>query len=554
MDTQARPSRSKYRPTKQLSFELREHCGVYFEEQLYCHGLNLLLSLLSSGSATPDAPVPSPPPEFLAVAATIVVHPSTTTRAKSADNKQAANIALQLLRLTNSLVGPLAANFDAAFTFTHFTKSRSGARRAVADDGAEKPMEKEALNFELAHRGALWSRAEDFWHVVGWAFNCAVLHPSRWPRWRLLLEFLCEALEADWRERMRLVVELERDPEGETAVRAECERILCGSLIYQYYKATSGVSSPDRRMMRAIFADGTPGSTNEFREVFHKELLELKEETAKPRKREVNVNIDEEIYGDYLEWDVDDDESDSVRNELRQTLPTRPKRQRTTKARHAGNDDVDKNYDLLNRACSENLTMLGDLDSLALRQRFLAIISRVSASIPDHFMSVDRLYLLYVDFIRHLPLPIFQVFVSPSVLCQFSVDAQTTLCEMLLERLCESRKPTCREPYLTQDKLELDFLPYAASTSDTIDNARMSILLESVLRLLAASGLLQGGPSLKEAVEMGIEARAEKALKDTKIGQSKMKAEEFGWTWLIESGERLTCLVERVAPPEPPVE
>ncbi|KMU78686.1 hypothetical protein CISG_01726 [Coccidioides immitis RMSCC 3703] len=449
MDTQARPSRSKYRPTKQLSFELREHCGVYFEEQLYCHGLNLLLSLLSSGSATPDAPVPSPPPEFLAVAATIVVHPSTTTRAKSADNKQAANIALQLLRLTNSLVGPLAANFDAAFTFTHFTKSRSGARRAVADDGAEKPMEKEALNFELAHRGALWSRAEDFWHVVGWAFNCAVLHPSRWPRWRLLLEFLCEALEADWRERMRLVVELERDPEGETAVRAECERILCGSLIYQYYKATSGVSSPDRRMMRAIFADGTPGSTNEFREVFHKELLELKEETAKPRKREVNVNIDEEIYGDYLEWDVDDDESDSVRNELRETLPTRPKRQRTTKARHA-------------------------------------------AYLP-----------------RAIP---------------------------------------------HQDKLELDFLPYAASTSDTIDNARMSILLESVLRLLAASGLLQGGPSLKEAVEMGIEARAEKALKDTKIGQSKMKAEEFGWTWLIESGERLTCLVERVTPPEPPVE
>ncbi|EEP80316.1 predicted protein [Uncinocarpus reesii 1704] len=549
MDSQSEPPGPPYRPTKPLPFELRQHCGIYFEEHLYCQALNLLSSLVSSGTASWASAAYLPPPEFLALTATLVVHPSTTTRAKTDENRQAANIALQLLRLTNALVGPEAADFNAAFVFTHFTKSRSGARRLVDNLEGQDTGKGEALDFELANRGSLWSRAEDFWHIVGWAFNCAVLHPSRWPRWKLLLEFLCEVLEDDWRERVRRSEELG----GGGKKKAEREELLCGSLIYTFFKGTSGISSPERRMMRAIFADGTPGATNEFREIFHNELQEAKQDGDKLKKREVNVNIAEDIYGDYLEWDLDDDEgTNSVLNEFKDELPTRPKRKRRTKADGAGGAEVDKNYDLIHKAHSESLTLLGDLEALALRQRFLAILSAVSEGIPNRFMELDHLYLLFVDFIRHLPLPIFQLFVSPSVLLRLPVHPQTTLCEMLLERLRENKKRSSQSPYLNQDKLEADFLPYAASTSSVIDNARVSILLESVLRSLSAEGLLHVRPSLKEAVEEGILARGERAQTDTKKGQSKMKAEEFGWTWLIESGERLMHLVlrEEEAPTE----
>lgn len=439
-------------------------------------------------------------------------------------------------------MGPLGADFAAAFTFTHFTTSRSGARRQIdfGLDGSSNDGEP-LSNIELAQRGSLFSRAEDFWHVVGWAFNCAILHPNRWPRWKLLLEFMCEVLEADWEERVRLVEEL---PGAERLARGgKRQTILCGSIIYRYFKSTSGVSSRDRRMMRAIFADGTPSATNEFREIFHNELKELEKDKEEFKKREVNVNVDEEIYGDYLEWDMDEEEKeDSVPG---QELPTRPKRQRTTRGNPSGSTDVDKNYDLLNVSHSDNLNLLGDLDALSLRQRLLAILSAVSAAIPEDFMHIDELYHLYVDFIRHLPLPIFQLFVSPSVLLDLPADAQCTLCEMLLERLRENKLFISDEPYLNQHKLERYFLPYAASTSDVIDNARVSILLESVVRLLAGNGVLRATPSLKEAVEKGIMKRANKAQTDKTKNQSKLKAVEFGWTWLIESGERLTYLVEK---------
>ncbi|KAI1944949.1 hypothetical protein LOZ57_004622 [Ophidiomyces ophidiicola] len=527
-----------YRPVKPIPFELRQHCGIYFEEQLHCHALNLLLSLVYSGTAASSAAF-IPPPEFLALAATFIVHPSTTTRAKSKEKQQAANLSLQLLSLVNSLVGPIGAKFGIAFTFTHFSTSRSGAKRSIDNfDGASDEIE--TLNFELAQRGSLWSRAGDFWHIVGWAFNCAVLHPNRWPRWKLLLEFICDMLEADWRDRLQQGKNLK-----DYGTKAE---ILRGSIIYKWLETTSsGVSSRDRRIMRAIFADGASNSVNEFREVFHNELKELQKENSFSQKRDVVVNIDEDIYGDYLDRDVDDDEEESDSPPtIGGELPSRPKRQRRARVKNSGAIDVDRNHDLLNMSCSDNIALLGDLECLSLRQRLLAIISAVSAAIPDDFMHIEQLYHLMVEFILPLPLPIFQLFVSPSVLLNFPVDAQVTLCEMLLERLRENKKLFSQGPSVfNQSKLEL-YLPLTANNADVFDNTRVSILLESAIRLLSINGLLRVTPSFKQALNVGIDARGEKAQSDTKKGQNRLKAEELAWTWLIESGERLAYLTEEV--------
>ena len=163
-------------------------------------------------------------------------------------------------------MGPVGANFDLAFTFTHFASSRYGGRR-LADSKNElkntaTDEDTEPLNFELARTGALWSRAEDFWHVVGWAFNCAVIHPKRWVRWQLWLEFMCDVLEDDWRERERRSESLDNEPEDH--FQSASDHWLKESLIVKYISTSSGGYGRNRRILRAIFADGSATAVNEL--------------------------------------------------------------------------------------------------------------------------------------------------------------------------------------------------------------------------------------------------------------------------------------------------
>jgi hypothetical protein len=192
------------------------------------------------------------------------------------------------------------------------------------------------------------------------------------------------------------------------------------------------------------------------------------------------------------------------------------------------------------------VSLLGGFPSLALRQRLLHLLSAVSEDLPASFTTLEELYHLFVENIRHLPLPIYQAFVSPFVLPHFSAAAQTTLCEFLLFRMRENAAPDTDEEYLNQAKLEECFLPYAASTPSIVDNAKMSIALESLLVLLADSDMLTVTPELKTAVQEGIMARADKVQVETRKNQSSRKTEDIEWCWLLESGERLMFLVDEV--------
>ncbi|KAK2741169.1 hypothetical protein FQN55_008432 [Onygenales sp. PD_40] len=547
MAAQGEEETPKYRPAKALPYELRQHCAAHLEEKLFQNAFDLLLGLLSAGTIA-SGPAFVPSPQLLAVAATVAVHPSTTTRTNAKESHKAANTALQLLRLTNKLVGPLGGRLEAAFTFTHFNLSRHGGRRRVNSDANgssngdySSSTDTAPLNLDLARGGSLWLRAEDFWHAVGWAFNCSVLYPKRWARWQAWLQYMCEVLEDDWAERERLI---KRSSNGaQSPIEHE---ILKESLIAKYILGTSGVSGHHRRILRAIFADGCPTALNEFRQVFHNELKEPGRDEAKLKRREVDVNVDEDIYGDYLARG-DDDDSDELA--IKEERPSRPKRSRTSApsptSNLSGDFDVDPSGKLPEISDSEHLSRLGGLPALGLRQRLLQLLSTVSASLPETFMTLDSLYHLFVEFIRHLPLPTFQVLVSSPVLGNFSDAARSSLSEMLLFRLLESAAPSSSESFLNQAKLENCFLPYAASTNSAVDNARVSLLLETLLRLLHSNGLLTVQPSLKQALEKGIMSRATKSQSDVRKGQGKLKAEESGWTWLIESGERMDHLVNK---------
>ncbi|THC94645.1 hypothetical protein EYZ11_005867 [Aspergillus tanneri] len=509
----------------------------------HTQALDLLLNILTSSTELPTS-VFVPSPQHLAIAATFLVHPSTTTCAKTIEEEEAPNASLRLLRLTNTLAGPISANFRLAFSFTHFESSRQGRRRHEHDsDDDMKP-----LNLHLGQSSSVWSRAEDFWHAVGWALNCSVLHRERWQRWQTWLEFMCEVLEDDWNERIRLHTSTEQGAEK----GGDDSKILKDSLILRYITEGTGGYGRNRRILRAIFADGGSGSVNEFREVFHKELKQRKRGGENVKKREVEVNIDEEQYGDYLANDDDDEDGSSPGQTDNTTAKAkRPTRQskrprRGTRSKdahaHANNDAQTTTH------TNGDVALFGGFPSLALRQRLLHLLSSVSQHLPKCFVSLEELYHLFAENIRHLPLPTFQALVSPSILPYFSSAAQTTLCEFLLFRMRESHAADSDEQYLNQTKLVRCFLPYAANTSSITDNAKISITLESLLMLLAESDMLTVTPELQGAVQTGILARADKAQAESKKSQNSRKYEDVEWCWLLESGERLMFLVNEILP------
>ena len=110
----------------------------------------------------------------------------------------------------------------------------------------------------ISDADSVWQRAEDFWHVVGWAFRCSVLHPERWERWQIWLQFMCNVLEDDWKERERKWLEAkgdEREPSqnaepatkgtrgGKQAAEDDL-KIFRESLIFQYISSNTTSGKP----------------------------------------------------------------------------------------------------------------------------------------------------------------------------------------------------------------------------------------------------------------------------------------------------------------------
>lgn len=439
----------------------------------------------------------------------------------------------------------MGAKFDAAFTFTHFETSRHGALRRRGSDDTPVPGdggggggipylgdETKPVDLDLGQSASLWSRAEDFWHAVGWAFNCSILHPGRWEIWRLWLEFMCEVLEDDWSERLKMSEKAGGDDEP-----------LKQSLIFRYIDRGSLGFGRNRRILRAIFADGGSTAASEFGQVFPKELESSRggDGNDNIKKRETAaVNVDAEQFGDYLS----NDEDKETESEDGQT-DAKPSRKRPRR----GTRNTTKETSTPSSTTSNtSITLLGPLPSLTLRQRLLSLLSCVSNRLPNSFLPLDDLYHLFIENIRHLPLPIFQSFISPSTLSAFSQSQQVTLCDYLLFRMLESSAPNADAGdncLLTQKKLEECFLPFAANTTSPVDNAKVSITLEALVVLLAGDDLVTVTEGFRTAVQTGVLARVEKA--GSAEGKKKgPKVQDLERCWLLESGDRLVFLVDEV--------
>ncbi|KAM4062334.1 hypothetical protein HRG_011132 [Hirsutella rhossiliensis] len=136
-----------YIEARQLPRELKDHCQIFLEEQIYTCAINLLNSTLGSGMSRQmptRKSVPVPPPSHLA-----------------------------LLAIATCL-----------------TATRNG--------------DLDHLRGRMANEASVWSRGQDLWSTVGWAFNTATVHPHRWRYWKVWLGLMLDVLDADWAERERL--------------------------------------------------------------------------------------------------------------------------------------------------------------------------------------------------------------------------------------------------------------------------------------------------------------------------------------------------------------
>lgn len=378
-------------------------------------------------------------------------------------------------------------------------------RRRTGEESPEKEKEDaESIEIELANVQSLWARAEDFWHVVGWAFNCSVVHKKRWERWQMWLDYMIGVLEDDWYDRA----------EG----RKE------ESLVIKYLNHEDRVSVGEKRMIRAVFADGSSRSLAEFKEIWKNETKERKvgDETATVKKTAAKVNIEEDDYGDYMV---------SSSDELDGDVPAQ--------------DDGAPPSPLSPTGPSIDVSLaLGGHSALQLRLRLLALLTAVAIELPDKFTPLRTLYDMYLTHIRPYPLPTFALIISPPFLYSFSFPSASSLVQYIAASLISSSAPIPKEDDLTQELLEKYFLPWSANTMSISDNAKLGACVETLLRMFDAAEGLKWTKQTEECLEEGIKSREGKATKERKRKGEATGGSDGDRAWLRDSGERMRMVLE----------
>ncbi|KAL3964474.1 hypothetical protein ACCO45_001478 [Purpureocillium lilacinum] len=481
-----------YREARRLPRELKGHCQIFLEEQLYTCAINLLNSSLGSGALRARRVAAAvaqgrsrPAPSHVALLNTLLIHPMNTTRAEKPDHLDMPALALDYLRNLLAVVGPVNAGFRTAFQFR--SQPRWGRRPGYAGDNASdsdmsdgEGRDHDRLRGRMANEGSVWCRGQDFWSTVGWAFNTATLHPHRWRYWRVWLEYMIDVLEADWTERSG-------STERRTMTRQEGRQVGF------------------KRIVKALLADGGSLSTSSFSEVFEKEHRGAKK-TSRKRKREQVLDLENDKFGDYF----DDDSISSGVSE-----PPTPQKPR----------DARKEVSF---GCSHP----GLADSVVLRLRLFKMLSAATYTLRKAH-ELNQLYTEFAAAIQVLPLQMFALFVTQRANPLLDVT-HVTLAKELFHMLLPSSYRNPRRCYIG--------LP--ANTVGLEDNAKLSLLVENAIQLLWSCDSLEYTPGLAAAAEKGIKAREAKAKKK-RTGRMKTDTDDtLAQDILTSSGERIRVLLQ----------
>jgi len=502
-----------------------------------------LTSLITSSSTNISIPVYVPPPSHLAFISNLAVHPSYTTRAREPANVQVSSLALRYLKLVQKITGPVNARLNEAFCLSSHkhedgrdtgglrggrTRRREG-EQSVTGSGEEGGGTKQLVDdiaSDLATNKAIWNRVRTFWDVAGWALSCSVKSKRRWRgAWSVWLEYMVDVLEDDWHQWQSQII---RDKNGENGEQPEEVKF---SLLEKYISTSGG----EKKIMRAIFADGEERAASEFTEVWIGETRDVKrkgQDYGRGRKKLQKLNIDEGEFGDYM----DSSEDDAV--EVAEERDTSS----ATSARRPSDDDG-KEFQ-----CEDDPAHpIGGEASLTIRVRLLGLLVSLSDAHPSTLTSQDTLFHLCIANIRPMPLPLFTLFLSPSNLKKGFTPAQAALLiQYLLFTLIQTGAPHTKKSGLNPEVLIKSYLPWTANTQAIVDNAKVSVCVESLARLAMVEGALVWSKELENAVRLGVKRREEKA---TNAGRRKGEAmgegsEDEDRTALEASGLRLTTMVE----------
>lgn len=290
------------------------------------------------------------------------MHPSVTTRATAPEQVQAANDALFYLTHLNALVGPSSSNFTTAFLFSSAASTRQARRRerTYQEDSPDSEDEHGKLHISLANQGSIWLNAEDFWAVVGWAFNCSVRHPTRWDRWRLWLGLMLDVLDDDLTASIAAAEAKKDSGDGNAS-----DMVMEESLLVRYLAPARDGRTGKRRIMRAILADGSQKSLAEFGEVWKDETKERKAPEEKHVSKKKRLDVAEGDFGDYVD-DEEEEEDD------RQPSFAQSARRSTRKRANSATKLSDEESTGANESTPGDF---GGADSVSLRQRFMALVS-----------------------------------------------------------------------------------------------------------------------------------------------------------------------------------
>nr|POE56311.1 hypothetical protein CFP56_50855 [Quercus suber] len=489
-------SPSGYRTARALPAQLLEHTTSALEEGLYADALALLSSTLTSGTGVQGVPALVPTPRHLALAATLAVHPSLTTRTTQPDRQIAADDALRYLQQVLKLVGPIGAEFHEAFRFKDRNPSyaRGGRVRRQPDDGTKDVR---GITSNFAGKDALWTSVDDFWSVVGWTFNCSATCQPRWERWRLWLAFMLDVLEADLDQRIK---------ESRTGEDDEIQN----SLLAQYLASTKEAASRTsrRRILRAIFADGSSTSQAMFPEVFPNETRPPKRKRSLERvSARKAIDLENGEFGDYAQSDSTSSDSSS-----------RPRRRPPRTPQSAPTHPTSP------KPSSSPSSPLTHPSALILRHRLLTLLSTLCITSPRSLCSHADLSALLTETLRPLPLADFTRFVLPPTTPYLTPPAAANLLQTLLRPLLSAHAPAYSdEAPLTPAVLARHYAPFAANGVKPADHAKVAVCVEAMVRVLwRGGGLLTGVKEgeVKDAVRKGVEARRKAIGAEDEKGRS----------------------------------
>ncbi|KAJ6284404.1 hypothetical protein J3E71DRAFT_375373 [Bipolaris maydis] len=517
----ARPRRAQRRPTKQVSYELANHAKAYLEAGQYVSGYGLLYSLLAAGTSisTPARPYVGyiAPPAYIAFASSLAVDPKYTTKAQSRDAIKGADAALHYLQCMRTTIdGPAYPTIRKAFSFPQErNRRRAPGYRSGGSLSPEPGGDIERIAGDAANEKSLWYRAEDFWHIVGWAFNCACVHKKRWSRWKLWLAVMLDFLEADW----EVCVRQSRDDDG------DAEALVRDSLLWHYIVGDESAPTNRarrRRIVKAIFATGMPESLREYPEIWDKETAEPK------RKKDEEQRIGEVDFetGDIADYASDDEMQDASEDE-------------DEDGEDADEASAFQDYKSI-QSTQDAIEHLGGHDAIELRQRLLALLTQAALALPTSFTRLfDLCDTVLEDFIQ-LPTIMFQALLPTMKLPD---DIQFAFNSNLLSPLISGKPPNYFVTLPTQDHFEKKLLPLKGSTQSFAASAKISLILEQLLMYMMDHDAIEPTKALRNAMQTGIDAR--QGVHGTAKGKRGNAREEEQANKLLHAcSERLLALLE----------